>query len=373
MEEAVVGLVRRVSRVVAAPPAHFRLLTLRAPALPCACVRRSPPLSWGRAVASALLVGLGLAWAPAAEAAIVERVVAVVGERPILLSELRQRAKPHLARIAMSSTNPSQQAAAESELLRELLNRMIDERLEEQAADKAHITVTQEQIDDGIRQVAAQAKLTPKDIIAEARKQGLSEQDYRDEIRRQLLEGRLIQLRVRGRVRVTEQDARAAYTHWTKEVAQQNPVDLRILVLQVAPGASAQQVQMRQTLAEDIVRRARAGEDFCTLVLDYSEDPATKNSCGSRGPVPLQALFPELQQAATSLKVGETANPIVFRDPTGNQAMLVVQLASAQTEVPPYDQVKDQMMDRAYMEATQRQQKAWLQELRRGVYVDVRL
>ncbi len=321
--------------------------------------------------AAAVLAGLG-ATRPS-EASIVERIVAVVGERPILLSELRQRGRPHLWRIATTTANPTQQAAQESEMFRELLNRLIDERLEENAADKSHITVSPEEVDNGIRQVAAQTKLQPRDVVNEAKKQGLTEQDYRDEIRRQVLEGKLIQLRVRGRVRVTEQDARAAYVHWQKEITQQHPVDLKIIVLQVPPGVSPQTSAAREVLAQDIVMRARRGEDYCALVTQFSQDPSTVNTCGSRGLVPMAALFPELQQAATSLKPGETADPIPFRDPNGNSAILVVQLANAPAALPPFEQVKDQMMERAFGEATERQRKLWLSELRRGVYIDVRL
>src|SRR5256885_12350140 len=96
--------------------------------------------------------GVSAALATSADAAIVERVVAVVGERPILLSELRQRARPHLFRIALTMPSPAQQAAAESDMFKELLNRMIDERLEEQAADKAHLSVPPEAVDNGIKQ-----------------------------------------------------------------------------------------------------------------------------------------------------------------------------------------------------------------------------
>lgn len=339
--------------------------------------RASKAMKRWRALPSAVGLAVflaGAAWAPPpAEAAIVERVVAVVGERPILLSELRQRARPHLYRIAMSTQNPSQQAAAESELFRELLTRLIDERLEEQAADKARLTVTPEEVDNGIRQVAAQARLDPKQLVAEAMRQGLSEQDYRDEIRRQVLEGKLIQLRVRGRVRVTEQDARSAYSAYVKELAQQSPVELRILVLAIPPGSTSETAAARVTLAEELSRRAKADADFCELVLEYSDDPSTKHTCGSRGPVPIHALFPELQDVARTQEPGETSAPIVFKDPMGNQAVLVVQTVASHGQAPPFDQVKDQMMDRAYVDATERQRKQWLQELRRGVYIDVRL
>ena len=338
--------------------------------------RRSRPSGRlrGLLAGAALLTALvGVHGGRPAKASIVERIVAVVGERPILLSDLRLRARPHLWRIAASTQSPSQQAAQESEMFRELLNRLIDERLEEGAADKSHITVSPDEVDNGIRQVAAQTKLAPKDVLSEAKKQGLTEQDYRDEIRRQVLEGKLIQLRVRGRVRVTDEDARAAYTRWLKEVQQQHPVDLKIIVLQIPPGATAQTAAARETLGQELSNRARGGADFCELVSSYSEDPTTKNTCGSRGAVATSMLFPELQQAATTLKPGETSAPIPFRDPMGNAAILIVQLASEQPKIPPYDQVKDQMMERAFGDATARQHKLWLTELRRGVYIDVRL
>jgi peptidyl-prolyl cis-trans isomerase SurA len=324
-------------------------------------------------LAAALVLGAALAAAPRADAAIVERIVAVVGERPILLSELRQRARPHLFRIALSTQNATQQAAQETEMFRDLLNRLIDERLEEQAADKAHLTVTPEEVDNAIKQVAGQAHIDPKDVIVEAKKSGLSEQDYRDEMRRQVLEGKLIQLRVRGRVRVTDQDARAAYQHMVKDLAEQAPVDLKVLVLTVPPGSSEQTANARVALGEELARRARSGEDFCEIIRQFSDDSRTKNTCGSNGPAALKQLIPELQEAATTLKAGEISRPIVFRDPTGQQAVLVVQAPTTPVKAPAFEDVKEQMMERAFLEATDRQRKLWLVELRHGVYIDVRL
>ncbi len=57
------------------------------------------------------------------------------------------------------------------------------------------------------------------DVMDEVRRRGLTEQDFRDEIRRQILEGKLIELRVRPRVHVTDQDAYSAYQHWIKRCA----------------------------------------------------------------------------------------------------------------------------------------------------------
>jgi peptidyl-prolyl cis-trans isomerase SurA len=317
---------------------------------------------------SALALGV-LAGAPRpARAAIVERVVAVIGERPILLSELGHRARPHLIAIAAQAPSPAQQAAAESEKIRELLTRMIDDRLEEIAADKARLSISAEEVDAGIKNVAASQRLSVPDLLAEAARQGLSEQDYRDEIRRQLLEVKLIQLRVRGRVRVTETDARAAYARWLRDFGGDVVIEPRILALRIQLGATAQDIQVRETFAQDLAMRARKGEDFCKLVAQYSDDTQTKTTCGSRGPQPMQALFPPLQELVKKLGAGETGDPLRF----GNEAILIVQVRDA-AHVPKFEEVKEAMLERAFGEAMERQRKAWLQELRRGLYIDVRL
>jgi hypothetical protein len=74
-----------------------------------------------------------------------------------------------------------------------------------------------------------------------------------------------------------------------------------------------------------------------------------------------------------ALAPGDTSDPIDFRDPNGNAAVLVVQRAPTDPTLPPFDEVKEQATERAYVEAMELQRKLWLKELRRGVFIDVRL
>ena len=317
-------------------------------------------LRW--AAALALAVG-ALGMSSRADAVIVERIVAVVGDRPVLLSELRNRAKPNLLRLLATQRDANYHAAAETEIYKEFLNRIIDERLEEGAAEKARIAVLPEEVDRGIQNVAANAKIPLAELLTEVRRQGLTEQDFRDEIRRQILEGKLIELRVRPRVRVTDQDARAAYQHWMKEVSDQHPVDLRVLALRVTADAQA-----RLALAEELAKRARAGEDFCALVVQYTDDADTKGSCGSRGPQAMAALVPQIQERVRTMKTMEVSDPVLIQ----GSAIVIIQLLS-EPRVPPFEEVRAEMSQRAVLEGLDRQRKLWLQELRRGVYIDVRL
>jgi peptidyl-prolyl cis-trans isomerase SurA len=319
-----------------------------------------------------LALALPLVVSKKAGAVIVERVVAVVGERPILLTDLQHRARPFLYRIYGSTQDRAQQSAHESQMYRELLNKMIDDRLEEHAAERAHLSVTSDELDNALKNVAKANSLSPGALVSEAKRQGLTEQDYRDELRRQILEGKLLQLRVRSRVRVTDQDAKAAYDAWLKQTGSQAQSEVRILAMRVPPGSGVEVEKARLLLAQDLINRARAGEDFCKMVSQYSDDQATLQTCGSRGPLPLEGLVPEVQNAVKNLQPKEFSDPIVIGTLGTDEAILVVQLVSAPT-VPKFDQVKDEMMERAFGEAMDHQRKLWLEELRRGVYVDIRL
>ena len=260
-----------------------------------------------------------LSAAPTANATIVERIVAVVGERPVLWTDLVHRAASLRVEIRVRlleqylkqhpdispqtvdvkvAIDPNLISVQEQEMYKDLLDRVIDDRLEEQQAERAHITVTPEDIDRGLSNIASQAQgqqghaVTVQDVLGEVHRRGMSEQDFRDEIRRQLLEGKLIELRVRPRVRVTEQDAHTSYQHWLQELKDQEPVDVRVLPLRVLPQSSPQQVDARMALAQEIVQKARTGTDFCQLVQQYSDDVSTRATCGSRGAQPMGILLP---------------------------------------------------------------------------------
>jgi peptidyl-prolyl cis-trans isomerase SurA len=315
--------------------------------------------------------------ASTAHATIVERVIAVIGERPVLWTDLLHRAASGRIQIRTQTRDPNVISVQEQEMYKELLDRMIDDRLEEQQADKARITVAAEEIDRGIANIASQAQaqqgrsVTSADVMDEVRRRGLSEQDFRDEIRRQILEGKLIELRVRPRVHVTDQDAMSAYQHWVKEIRDQETLDVRVLALRVGAAGSQQLLDARIALAKELARRARSGEDFCKLVSQYSDDVSTRPSCGSRGAQPFASLLPPIQEAVRTTKAGSVSDPIPVN--LGQDEAIVLIMPLGEARVPAFSEVKDDMTQKALIEGLEHARKQWLADLRRNVYIDVRL
>ena len=149
------------------------------------------------------IVSMTLGFAPSAMAdsppehtGVIERVVAVVGHQAILLSELRARAKPYMSKIEKAIPDEgAQRAAARQEAMNDLLDRLIDETLIEAAAKKAGVTVAPDEIDAALKNIAVAQKVTVPALLQVAADQGWSERDYRDEVRHQIVEGKLLYVR----------------------------------------------------------------------------------------------------------------------------------------------------------------------------------
>lgn len=156
-----------------------------------------------------LFSALFLAKESAAAPPPLDRIVAVVDESPITLSEVRARSRPHLRQLKESSGNKPPAPAALDTLYNEMLQRIIDERLVASEADAHHLSVTSDEIDKALEHVAAGNKLTVEQLLAEVDKMGMSRTDYRDEVRRQLLDGKWTMLVVRSAVQVSRTDERA--------------------------------------------------------------------------------------------------------------------------------------------------------------------
>src|SRR4029079_15071451 len=112
-----------------------------------------------------------------------------------------------------------------------VLQKIVDEELLEKAATQAKVTITPTEIDEGLKRVAAQNKITVDQVVAEAGRAGMPESKYLEELRRQLLEAKLLNVRLQGRIRITEEDLRAAYQKIEAEERAQLGVRLAWIVI----------------------------------------------------------------------------------------------------------------------------------------------
>jgi len=312
-----------------------------------------------------------------ADAVVIERVVAVVGERAILQSDVRKRARPFLLQIYQQVPPGPQRAAAESKVFSQLIERMVDEELEAAAAARNNTTVTSEEIDHAIGNVARMARVTVAELYQDVqRSSGMSEQEYRQEIRRQVLEGKLLNARLRERV--TKDDIR---TMFERIVAQERRVRLfksSWIVLRVGEAPTADIAAARTAQAKEIVESARAGADFGSLARQFSDDPSASKggTLGIRAPAgspphkqgKRPKLARTLEAKAMELEPGDVSAPFRWKD-----AIVVMKLEDRQpSRYTTLDAHEPEMMQRVRAEKLEVAKQKWLRDLRRRTYVDVR-
>ncbi|HEX2673111.1 MAG TPA: peptidylprolyl isomerase, partial [Polyangiaceae bacterium] len=318
--------------------------------------RRLPyfPRPWSAAV---LGVALSALVSHSAQATVVERVVAVIGDRAILLSDLKARAQPFLVQVTQGVQPGAQRSAAISQVYKGVLDKIVDEELEERVAIQAKVTVTSKEIDDAVARVAAQNQIPVSKLLSEAAKTGVTEPQYRDELRRQLLQAKLVNVRLQGRIRVTEEDLKLAYRKIVLEERQK--LSEKVAVIRIpANGGSA------RALAERVAEAARS-QDFAQLARQFSQDPSTREAGGQLPEGKPSELPPAIGRTSLALEVGESSQ--VVR--AGDEFLIVRVNSRAPSQLPTFDEARRELGDRVYMDKMGQARRTWLDGLRRRNHV----
>ena len=298
-----------------------------------------------------------------AEATVVERIVATVGERAILLSDLRRRAEPFMLQVQQSVPVGAQRNAAISQVYKAVLQKIVDEELMEKAAAQAKVNITPVEIDEALKRVG-QNKLTVEQVLAEAAQAGMPESKYREELRRQLLEAKLLNVRLQGRVRITAEDLKAAFSKLEAEERGQLGVRLSWIVVH---GAGRSVAEARKLIDAAAARLQR--EDFASVARSASEDATSRANGGAMNKVQPNLLPAELQRNAQALAVGQVSQPFKV----GADFVILKVLERDPSNLPDFESAKRELGERVYMDKMAQARRAWLDNLRRQQHVDVRL
>lgn len=309
-------------------------------------------------MAGALLIG-----APA-RATVVERIVATVGERAILLSDLKRRAEPFMLQVQQSVPNGAQRSAAISQVYKAVLQKIVDEELMEKAAAQAKVNITPTEIDEALKRVAQQNNMPVEKVLAEAERAGMPEAKYREELRRQLLEAKLLNVRLQGRIRITDEDLRAAYQKLEVEERGQLAVRVAVIVIRSSTHGASE----ARKLADEAAARARR-EDFGSVARALSEDASSRSNGGALSRAQPAALPPDFARAASTLAIGQQSPP--FR--SGGDFVILKVLERDPSNLPDFESAKRELGERVYMDKMAQARRSWLDNLRRQQHVDVRL
>ncbi|HEX5462824.1 MAG TPA: peptidylprolyl isomerase SurA [Steroidobacteraceae bacterium] len=273
-------------------------------------------------LASLVLQGVALAQTRdlSTQGTLLDRIAAVVNDGVVLESEVDAQMKEVTARL--QAQNMALPAA--SVLRKQVLDRLIMQRIELEQADHDGITISEDQLNSALEDVAKRNNIAFADLPTALAQQGVDYASYREQMREQLMLGLLRQRDVLQRIVVTPREIDQFLAKQTDHPANAE-YNVSHILIAVPPNATPDQIAQAQQRANDVYHRASKGEDFGKLAVAYSnsEDALEGGSLGWRQGSELPTF---LTSTILALKPGEVGAPL--RTPTGIHIVKLNQVRS---------------------------------------------
>ena len=301
------------------------------------------------------------------DAEIIERIVAVVNDDIITLSELKAVSLPYLARMKSKfSVTYTDEEIKETE--RQILNQMIDEKLVNQEADRLEIEITEKEVAMASKEVRDRAQLTKEQFEQALAEDGMTMEAYQKQLRDEMKKMRLIDQEIKAKVFVTKKEIDEYYKAHKDEYNAPPEVRLQQILLLTPAEATPQEVQQVRERAEQIHAAIKQGEDFNAMVKNYSQD-ATAATGGDMGVFRQGELFSALDEAAFTLTVGEVSP--VIQTPRGFHIIRILDKKDRKQMTE--EEKRDEIDALLYNQKVEGAIKKWIKELKKKSYVVINL
>lgn len=321
---------------------------------------------------SFLVALLGWLAAPSAHAAaaasseegqVVERILVIVDDQVVLLSEVEavmgdiMRAEPPAPGVDPHAYREARQ--------REVIDTLIAEKLIEREMKKLQIEVTEAEVNRIIEGTKQQHGLDDAKLVQALAQQGLTLAEYQEGLKKQLMRAKIIQLKVKNRVQVTDQEVQAQLAQRAALDQDEFRVRARHILILAQEGAAAEPERQRALAAK---ARIEAGEDFGAVANEVSEGPSAKNG-GALGVFGRGEMVPAFERAAFGAAPGQVVGPV--RTSFGWHVIWVEErIPVAGTSG---NAAEEQVRQQLYEAEVERAFRQYIEELKQAAHIEMRI
>ncbi len=333
-----------------------------------------------KSVAVVVLAGLATL---GARAEVIEQVLVKVNGEILTKTDLesrqvaalRQRLRQNVSAADVKTDEQLQHTL--DEVTPQVLVDAVDEMLVMQRGKELGYRMTDDQFQSILANIRKENKLEDDaQFQAALRQEGLSLDDLRKSLERQMIFSRVQQAEVYSRIAITDAEAKAYYEiHRTEFTTPANLTIREILIEMAAPAVpagqkdpglfSVAQDDEAKAKAEAIRARALAGEDFAHLAATESA-AASKANGGLIGPIGRDELAPAMAELFDKMKPGEVSEPI--RTQRGYQIFKLE--ARTATEVLDFDKARDQIANKVFAQKRAGELDRYLRKLRSQAIIE---
>ncbi|MDN6856751.1 peptidylprolyl isomerase [Pseudomonas sp. CAN2814] len=258
-----------------------------------------------------LMLGALLASSVAhAEVVPLDRVVAIVDNDVVMQSQLDQRLREVRATIQKRGAP----LPPEHVLDQQVLERLIIENIQLQIGDRSGVRITDEELNQAMGTIAQRNNMSLDQFRAALSHDGLSYDEAREQVRREMIISRVRQRRVAERIQVSEQEVQNFLASDLGKIQLSEEYRLANILIPVPDSASPETVQAAARQAQEMYQQLKQGADFGQLAVSRSagDNALEGGEIGWRKAAQLPSPFDGM---VGSLAVGDVTEPV--RTPGG--------------------------------------------------------
>jgi peptidyl-prolyl cis-trans isomerase SurA len=239
------------------------------------------------------------------EPVLIDRIIAVVGEDVVMLSELRVESRKIEQRLRQQGVSPMPSATA---IQQQAFEKLVMNKLQLAEAARIGIEADEETLSRAIASIAENNQLSVSELRAALEAEGIDFDAFRLSMRDEIVIRRLRSREVTNRIQVTKSEI-DNYLERSGGAGGREAVYLLYILIATPDGASPEQREEARVKATQVVEKLQGGADFRRLAQQVS-DSSNALEGGDLGWIQIDRVPPALQTYVATMNKGETRGPI---------------------------------------------------------------
>jgi peptidyl-prolyl cis-trans isomerase SurA len=292
-------------------------------------------------------------------AEVVDRIVAVVNDDIITLFELNRSFKPYEDKIRNLGYSTEEEQKVLFKVREDMINRLIDQKLQDQEIKRLKIKVDEREIDQTIERIKEENFYTDEGLRLTLANEGLTMEEYRGRIKEQILRTKLINFYVRSKIVITKEDIASYYKNHLDKYGGEKKYHLFNIIIKTPLFADETEKDKIKARMEEILTELNAGKSFETMAETYSKSSPDTGG-GDLGLFRLDELSPQLQNTIKEMDAGEFT-PVLDTE-LGFQIFFIKEIVK--TSGKPLEEVSPEIEKILFDEIVEKKIQSWLEALR---------
>ena len=303
-----------------------------------------------------LLLGMSLIFCGSPSAEVVDKIIAIVDNDIITLVQLNKGTANYRNKIDAGSYSEDQKQTIIKEVNENILNALIDQSLTHQEAQKYRIAVSENEINNSMEKILRSKSLTREEFGKALEQGGHTMEDYRENLKKQILQTKIINYSVKSKVVIMEPDIVLYYKNHKEKYSGQIKHHLRNIIMN------------NEEKIGEIRKQLDGKKDFKTLAKKYSMAPNAEDG-GDLGIFEIKNFSDDIKAEISKLKKGQYSN--VISTPQGFQIFYIEDIIFKGGKT--YDQVHDEIHEVLYNKQVEIKFQTWLESLKQKAHIKIML